>query len=105
MARDTGLHAQSKAPRQPAARGRYADRVTCSAVSHLERLRAARLIVAELLEVNPRYAPIFLRLEREVEWEEAKRAEDPLTRARAIVAQNEIGASKAATVSRRPPSP
>ncbi|UVC11196.1 hypothetical protein IHQ71_11825 [Rhizobium sp. TH2] len=50
----------------------------------LERLKAARVTVAQLLEEDPIYAPIFIRLENEIAAEEAKG--DPLARARAIVA-------------------
>ncbi|OOY27843.1 hypothetical protein BMI90_11620 [Thioclava sp. L04-15] len=51
----------------------------------LERLVNARLHVAELMLEKPTYAPIFERLEREVAAVEARRIEDPLARARAIL--------------------
>ncbi|PFG62167.1 hypothetical protein AXZ77_0740 [Thioclava sp. ES.031] len=51
----------------------------------LERLMKARLQVAELMLEKPIYAPIFERLEREIAAIEARRIEDPLARARAIL--------------------
>ncbi|TNE82844.1 MAG: hypothetical protein EP337_18085 [Rhodobacteraceae bacterium] len=51
----------------------------------LERLVKARLRIAELMLEKPSYAPIFERLEREVAAIEARRIEDPLARARAIL--------------------
>lgn len=73
--------------------------------AHLARLEAARLKVARLVVENPRLAPIFLRLEREIAWERAKLSADPLARARAVIAQNAIGASSPAMVDSLPPSP
>jgi len=52
-------------------------------MEELERLRAARAKVALLVAKNPVYAPIFDRLDREVE---ARETADPVARARAIVA-------------------
>lgn len=63
----------------------------------LERLRKALLKVARLLDQDPAYAPIFVRLEQEIELEQARHHNDILIRARAVVAQNEIGASKRVT--------
>ncbi len=51
----------------------------------LERLRAALGVVAELVVADPVYAPIFTRLETEIELEEALLAQDVIGRARAIV--------------------
>ncbi|OWY11367.1 hypothetical protein B6V74_05025 [Thioclava sp. F42-5] len=51
----------------------------------LARLVKARLHVAELMLERPIYAPIFERLEREIAAIEARRIEDPLARARAIL--------------------
>ncbi|MBC7147159.1 MAG: hypothetical protein H5U24_17435 [Thioclava marina] len=51
----------------------------------LERLVNARLHVAELMLEKPSYAPIFERLEHEIAAIEARRIEDPLARARAIL--------------------
>lgn len=53
--------------------------------------------VARLVEHDPSYAPIFVRLEREIEFERSKLDDDLLTRARALIAQNEIGLSSAET--------
>jgi len=52
--------------------------------SMLDRLKAARATVAELVVKDAIYAPIFARLEAEIAAEEAKG--DPLAHARAIVA-------------------
>ncbi|OOY02808.1 hypothetical protein BMI87_20975 [Thioclava sp. F28-4] len=51
----------------------------------LARLVRARLQVAELMLEKMLYAPIFERLEREIAAIEARRIEDPLARARAIL--------------------
>ncbi|WGT51371.1 hypothetical protein [Thioclava nitratireducens] len=51
----------------------------------LARLVKARLHVAELMLERAIYAPIFERLEREIAAIEARRIEDPLARARAIL--------------------
>ncbi|KFE33450.1 hypothetical protein [Thioclava atlantica] len=58
---------------------------TQSDAALLERLVKARLHVAELMLEKPIYAPIFERLEREIAAIEARRIEDPLARARAIL--------------------
>lgn len=50
----------------------------------LERLRVALGVVAELVVADPVYAPIFTRLEAEIELEEALLAQDVIGRARAI---------------------
>ncbi|OOY03164.1 hypothetical protein [Thioclava sp. F28-4] len=51
----------------------------------LERLVKARQRVAELMLEKLVYAPIFERLEHEIAAVEARRIEDPLARARAIL--------------------
>ncbi|MPQ95266.1 hypothetical protein [Thioclava sp. JE_KL1] len=51
----------------------------------LERLVKARLRIAELMLEKLVYAPIFERLEQEIAAVEARRVEDPLARARAIL--------------------
>ncbi|WP_156023960.1 hypothetical protein [Thioclava indica] len=73
--------------------------------AHLARLEAARNKVAQLVIDNPRYGPIFQRLEREIELEHAKLSDDLLVRARAVVAQNAMGERSSATISNLPPSP
>jgi hypothetical protein len=73
--------------------------------SHLARLEAALTKVAHLVIENPRYAPIFQRLEHEITCEKAKLSKDPLARARAVIAQNAIGASSPAIAASLPPSP
>ena len=62
-----------------------------------QRLIAAQSKVALLLLEDRAYAPIFQRLEREIELTQSILDGDLLTRARAIVAQNEIGRSSAVT--------
>jgi len=59
---------------------------TAAHKSDLQRLRAARAAVAELLTENPLYAPIFERLDREVQAREAAMVTDPIDRARMICA-------------------
>ena len=71
----------------------------------LARLQRALRIVAELVCHDPIYAPVFRRLEQEIEIEEAKLEDDLLIRARAIRAQNEIGASRSVTCWSLPPAP
>ena len=73
--------------------------------AHLARLEAARNKVAQLVIDNPRYSPIFQRLEREIELERQKLSDDLLTRARAVVAQNAMGERSSATISNFPPEP
>lgn len=63
----------------------------------LQRLIAARAKVACLVIEDCAYAPIFQRREREIELAQSFLDEDLLTRARVIVAQNEIGRSSAVT--------
>ena len=53
----------------------------------LDRLRNARQTLAELVAIEPRYAPIFARLDEETALAEATLVEDPLERARAIARQ------------------
>jgi len=50
----------------------------------LERLKAARASVAQLVVEDPIYAPIFARLEAEIVAEETMG--DPIAYARAIIA-------------------
>ena len=50
----------------------------------LDRLKAARATVAELVVEDSVYAPIFARIEAEIAAEELRG--DPIARARAIVA-------------------
>ncbi|SLN77694.1 hypothetical protein [Roseisalinus antarcticus] len=57
-------------------------------MTELDRLRAALVTVAKLVERNPTFAPIFLRLEEEIEAEEALASGDVLARARAVAAQS-----------------
>jgi hypothetical protein len=73
--------------------------------AHLARLEAARNKVAQLVIDNPRYGPIFQRLEREIELERQKLSDDLLVRARAVVAQNAMGERSSATISKLPPAP
>lgn len=60
-------------------------RVATTNTTELSRLRAALKVVAELVVADPVYAPIFTRLEAEIELEEALLAQDVIGRARAIV--------------------
>ena len=78
---------------------------TRGAKETLARLQRALPIVAELVCHDPVYAPVFRRLEQEIEIEEAKLEDDLLIRARAIRAQNEIGASRPVTCCSLPPAP
>ena len=59
--------------------------------SSLSRLEKALRVAAELVIKNPIYAPIFRRLENDIELEKIKRATDVVRRARALLRQNEIG--------------
>lgn len=98
--------ARSGIVRSETSRGSGRSDIACQRVSSgrqaeseraLERLNKALLKVARLLEYDAEYAPIFIRLEREIELEKAKLHDDILIRARAIVSQNEIGASNRVT--------
>ena len=107
--RDQVTHAKS----QPTDRGHRSDRslVLQSGASEqtgdLARLRQALKVVAELLLKNPVYAPIFQRIEEEIEAEEAALAgrSDLLERARAVLGHKDTGASKSRSMSRDAPSP
>jgi hypothetical protein len=61
---------------------------TTKPMTDLERLRSALETVAELVVVDPVYAPIFARLEAEIALEESALSNSILTRARAITAQS-----------------
>lgn len=91
----------SRNARLPANAGAVARRTPSSrpdrSAETLERLRRALVKVARLLEHDPAFAPVFVRLEREIELEQARQHDDVLVRARAIVIQNEIGSSKRVT--------
>lgn len=52
-----------------------------------ETIRVALRAVAELVCEEPQYAPIFTRLEAELEAAEAALSADPMERARAIARQ------------------
>ena len=52
----------------------------------MRRLKAARATVAQLVVFDPVYAPIFERLEREIEMLEQIESTDVVARARAVVA-------------------
>lgn len=97
MDRGRDGHADGSRGRRSPARG--------GSCTHLARLETALIKVAHLVIENPRYAPIFERLEREIACERAKLTDDPLARARAVITQNAIGASSAAIVASLPPSP
>lgn len=51
-----------------------------------DRLIAAREKIAKLIPSLPHLSPIFLRLEREIELITAELSDDPVTRARAVIA-------------------
>ncbi|AJY45834.1 hypothetical protein [Martelella endophytica] len=57
----------------------------------LARLEDALMIVARLIDTDPVYVPIFERLEREIELEKEKTSNSAVSRARLLLAQNEIG--------------
>jgi hypothetical protein len=61
---------------------------TKPSLTELDRLRAALQTVAELVVVDPVYAPIFARLEAEIDLEESKLSSDVIVRARALAAQS-----------------
>lgn len=75
--------------------------------SDLTRLREALKVVAVLLLKSPVYAPIFQRIEEEIEAEEAALAgrSDILERARAVLGHKETGVSKSRSMSKEAPSP
>lgn len=58
----------------------------------LQELRNALETVAQLIDRDESYLPIFVRLEQEILLEEAKVVNDPLARARALARQYAIGA-------------
>ena len=92
MARDRKRHVKADEVAAKAAVGRSYNRTS----DELARLETALQIAARLVVQDPIYAPIFRRLEREIALEKAARAEDVIERARALIAQNEIGASNSA---------
>ena len=59
----------------------------------LDRLRRAQATAAELTLADPVYAPIFARLDAELEAAEAAMATDPITRARAVARQRAIAST------------
>lgn len=59
----------------------------------LDRLRRALDTVAQLVLDDPVYAPLFVRLEKEIAIEEARLSNDVLERARAVARQKAIGAN------------
>lgn len=61
--------------------------------SDLDRLRAAREIVAGLVLHDAVYAPIFMRLDDEIAAEEAALSQDVVARARALLRHRATGAS------------
>ncbi len=75
--------------------------------TELDRLRAALLTVAALMDDNPVYTPIFERLEQEIEIETAAQAGQTKAqvRARALLAQSATGTSNSLNISSDPPSP
>ena len=92
MARDRKRHVKADEVAAKAAVGRSYNRTS----DELARLETALQVAAQLVVQDPIYAPIFRRLEREIALEKAARAEDVIERARALIAQNEIGASNSA---------
>lgn len=56
-----------------------------STCDDLERLRAAHAKAAEIVVEDPAYSQIFIRLEAELRDAEARRQDDPVARARALL--------------------
>lgn len=54
-------------------------------IDDLDRLRAAHAKAAEIVVEDAAYAPIFERLEAELRDAEARQADDPVARARAVL--------------------
>ena len=75
--------------------GRYSENIThlaapAMSLPHLEKLRLAHRTAAELILLNPFYAPIFERIERELRA--AEQQDDVTLRARAALeSYNAIG--------------
>jgi hypothetical protein len=60
-------------------------RGNCRVSPELDRLNAARELVASLVVRDPVYAPIFKRLDDEIATEEAALSQDVVARARALL--------------------
>lgn len=101
MARDRERHASVKVVPPPA----WATQTAVGRISTLKRLEAALMTVAVLVIRDPVYTPIFERLEREIEAERNAQSDNILNRARAIVAQKEMGAKSVADISSDAPFP
>lgn len=71
----------------------------------LSRLEVALIKIAALLVDDRSFAPIFTRLEHEISLARAALSDDLLARARAVLGQNEIGASSAETCDSSAPFP
>lgn len=90
-------HISVPRPRPPARAARSLKAEQAATRDLLARLEAALTTVAELLIEDSAFAPIFLRLEREIDLARAALSDDLLTRARAVLGQNEIGRNKDVT--------
>lgn len=64
------------------------------AKSQLERLRAAHAAVARIVLMDQVYVPIFQRLEAELSAAEARAVGDPIAYARAVVAAQNLPATR-----------
>lgn len=71
----------------------------------LSRLQVALIKIAALLVDDRSFAPVFTRLEYEISLARAALSDDLLARARAVLGQNEIGASSAAICDSSAPFP
>ncbi len=101
MARDRERHASVKVVAPSA----WAAQTGAGRNSTLKRLESALKTVAVLVTRDPVYIPIFERLERELEAERNANSNNILNRARAIVAQKDMGAKREADSSNDAPFP